>query len=229
MKPQILAALAAAFLALSGGAEGDELNQPLPAPLSDPPDTASTETAVLAGGCFWGQQAIFEHVKGVRRVVEGYSGGSRATATYEQVSDEDTGHAEAVQVTFDPGQISYGTLLRIFFSVAHDPTQEGGQGPDMGDSYRAAIFPTSPAQAETASAYIAQLDAAHLFAAPIVTKVESFKGFYRAEEWHQDYLYSHPRDPHIRYVEMPKLRALEAVWPQYYRRAPVLLPRMPVF
>jgi peptide-methionine (S)-S-oxide reductase len=225
MKSHMLAALAVTFLSLSGVAWAGELNRPLPAPLIDPANNARTETAVLAGGCFWGQQAIFEHVKGVSRVIEGYTGGSRATATYEQVSAEDTGHAEAVEIRFDPRKVSYGTLLRIFFSVAHDPLQADGQGPDIGSSYRPAIFPTTPTQATTAAAYLAQLEAAHIFDGPIATKLEPFKGFFRAEEYHQDYLIHHPENLHIRQVEMPKLRAMKAVWPQYYRAAPALAPR----
>jgi peptide-methionine (S)-S-oxide reductase len=225
--------LAVAFVALivavpallAPRAAADDLNLPIPAAASDPASTAATETAVLAGGCFWGQQGLFEHVKGVTKVVAGYAGGERATATYDQVSSETTGHAESVEITFDPKQVSFGRLLQIYFSVAHDPTQSNRQGPDTGTSYRSEIFATSPGQAATAKAYIAQLQAARVFPAPIVTKVEPLKGFYRAEGYHQDYLVRNPDQPYIRINDLPKIAGLKRVWPQYYRDDPVLLAR----
>ncbi len=204
-------------------ADAGDLNKPIPAAAQAPASTAMSETAVLAGGCFWGQQGVFEHVKGVTKVVAGYSGGAKETAVYEQVGTETTGHAEAVQITFDPRQVSYATLLRIYFSVAHDPTQLNRQGPDSGTSYRSAIFPANAVQAATARAYIAQLTAAHVFPAPIVTKIEPLKGFYRAEDYHQDYLIRHPESGYIQANDLPKIEGLKKVWPQYYQVQPVRL------
>lgn len=222
MKPAFLLA-AAAVLALAASARADDLDAKIPAPLLDPASTATTETVVLAGGCFWGQQAVFEHVKGVTKVVAGYSGGAKETATYPQVITETTGHAEAVQITFDPGQVSFGTLLQVYFSVAHDPTQLNFQGPDQGTSYRSEIFAASPAQEKTARAYIAQLGEAHIFREPIVTKVGTLKGFYAAEAYHQDYLIHNPTQPYIVINDLPKLAALKKVWPALYRPDPVRL------
>ena len=189
----------------------------------DPANAASTETVVLAGGCFWGQQAVFEHVKGVSKVVAGYSGGAKDTATYPQVTTETTGHAELVEITFDPRVVSFGKLLQVYFSVAHDPTQLNYQGPDEGPSYRSEIFFSMPDQEKTAHAYIAQLQAARIFSGPIVTKVEKLKGFYPAEGYHQDYLIQHPTQPYIVYNDLPKLEALKRVWPEFYRPEPVRL------
>ena len=220
-----VASIVAVPAMLAPRAAAGDLNLPILATASDPANAAASETAVLAGGCFWGQQGLFEHVKGVTRVVAGYAGGDKATATYEQVTTETTGHAESVEITFDPRQVSFGRLLQIYFSVAHDPTQLNRQGPDTGTSYRSEIFATSPVQAATAKAYIAQLDAEHVFAAPIVTKVEPLKGFYRAEGYHQDYLVRNPNQPYIRINDLPKIAALAQVWPQYYRNEPVLLAR----
>ena len=213
----------AVLAALSGAACADDLDKAIPAAASDPASTASSDTVVLAGGCFWGQQGLFEHVKGVTRVVAGYSGGAKETAFYPMVGTETTGHAESVQITFDPKQVSFGTLLRIYFSVAHDPTELNYQGPDQGTSYRSEIFFTSPQQEKTARAYVAQLDAAHVFAHPIVTRIEPMKGFYDAESYHQDYLVLNPTQPYIVYNDLPKLAALKRVWPQFYRPDPVLL------
>jgi len=204
-------------------AHADDLNREIPAATLDPANTAASETAVLAGGCFWGQQGLFEHVKGVTRVVAGYAGGTKESANYDQVSEQSTGHAESVEITFDPNVISYGQILRIYFSVAHDPTQLNRQGPDTGTSYRSEIFATSPAQSETARAYIAQLDAAHIYGGAVVTKVEPLKGFYRAEDYHQDYLVQNPDSAYIRINDLPKIAALKKVWPQYYAEKPVLL------
>ncbi len=215
--------LALVFSLLVSSALAADLNKPIRAPKSDPANRAATEVAILAGGCFWGQQGVFQHVKGVTRVVSGYSGGTKETATYKHVTSETTGHAEAVEITFDPRVISYGKLLQIFFSVAHDPTEINRQGPDVGPSYRTAIFPTSQTQAATARAYIAELNSAKIFPRPIATKIESFKGFYWAEEYHQDFLVRNPTYPYIVYNDLPKVAALKRVWPQYWREQPVLL------
>jgi peptide-methionine (S)-S-oxide reductase len=212
-------------LAVSSPALAADLDKPIPAPASDPANSAAAEVAVLAGGCFWGQQGVFQHVKGVTKVVSGYSGGAARTATYDQVTTETTGHAESVQITFDPKVVSYGKLLQIFFSVSHDPTEVNRQGPDTGTSYRTAIFPQSPVQAATAKAYIAQLDAGHIFPRAIATKVEPFKGFFAAEGYHQDFLVHNPDYPYIVYNDLPKLAAFKRVWPQYWQDKPVLLPR----
>src|SRR6201992_3732032 len=187
LKPVLFASAAAALLALPfiSRASAGDLDADIPAAAADPANSADTETAVLAGGCFWGQQGVFEHVKGVTKVVAGHSGGGSGTADYARASTGKTGHAESVQITFDPHQVSFGQLLRIYFSVAHDPTELNRQGPDTGTSYRSEIFAASPAQEETAKAYIAQLESAQVFKEPIVTKVEPLKGFYRAEAYHQ--------------------------------------------
>ena len=173
--------------------------------------------AVLAGGCFWGVQAVFEHVKGVKRVLAGYSGGSAATATYDQVSDGDTGHAESVKILFDPAQVSYGQLLRIYFSVATDPTQLNRQGPDVGTQYRSAIFYSTPEQERIARAYIAQLGTAKAFGDPIVTQVAPLKAFYPAEAYHQDYARLHPNDRYIVVNDAPKVVNLQRYFPDAYR------------
>ncbi|WP_413194903.1 peptide-methionine (S)-S-oxide reductase MsrA [Pararobbsia alpina] len=194
-----------------------------PAPAVDEPATgAHTEKAVLAGGCFWGVQGVFAHVNGVTRVVSGYSGGSHGSASYERVSEGDTGHAESVEITFDPTQISYGRLLQVFFSVVQDPTLRNTQGPDEGTQYRSAIFPVNDAQARVASAYVAQLGQAHVFHAPIATGVEKFRGFYAAEDYHQDYLTLHPDDPYIAINDMPKIAELHKRFPALYRPDPLL-------
>ena len=222
MKPVPLLAAAALIFSVVGVCAAD-LDKPIPAPANDPIDAAASETAVLAGGCFWGQQGVFQHVKGVIKVVAGYSGGAANTAVYELVGTETTGHAESIQVTFNPKVISYGRLLQIFFSVSHDPTEVNRQGPDEGTSYRTAIFPQSQVQAATAKAYIAQLDAAHIFPRAIATRVEAFKGFFAAEGYHQNYLVLNPTQPYIVYNDLPKVAALKRVWPQYWQDKPVLL------
>ena len=176
-----------------------------------------TETAVLSGGCFWGVEAVFEHVKGVKSVVSGYSGGSADTAHYGVVSSGRTGHAESVRVTFDPGAVSYAQLLEVFFSVAHDPTELDRQGPDVGPQYRSAIFYASDAQKATALAYIAQLEAARAFRGRIVTQVVPLQAFYPAEDYHQDYLARHPSQPYIVVNDLPKLVALQRELPGLYR------------
>ncbi|BCK88731.1 peptide methionine sulfoxide reductase MsrA [Sideroxyarcus emersonii] len=179
--------------------------------------SAAEQSAVFAGGCFWGVDAVFRHVRGVAAVVSGYAGGNAATAHYEQVSRGDTAHAEAVQVTFDPAQVSYRQLLRIFFSVAHDPTQLDRQGPDVGSQYRSAIFYTDDGQRQIAQEYIRQLTAAGTYAAPIVTQVVPLPSFYPAEEHHQNYLALHPYQPYIVFNDMPKLYELRKRFPEMYR------------
>lgn len=175
------------------------------------------QTAVFAGGCFWGTQSVFERVKGVLSTTVGYSGGTAATATYDQVSSETTGHAESIQIVYDPSKITYGQLLRIFFSVAHDPTQLNRQGPDVGTSYRSAIFYAGADQERIAKAYIAQLDAAHVFPRPIVTQVTPLVAFYRAEDGHQDYAYYHPENPYIQICDRPKVEALKQQFPELFQ------------
>jgi peptide-methionine (S)-S-oxide reductase len=177
---------------------------------------AHADTAVLAGGCFWGMELVFEHVKGVNDVVSGYAGGSAKDAHYDAVSSEATGHAEAVRITFDPRQVSYAQLLQIYFTVAHNPTEVNRQGPDVGTSYRSAIFPQSPAQAAQARAFIARLNAAHAFKAPIATRVES-GGFYPAEAYHQDFARRHPFYPYIVFNDRPKVAALKARYPKFFK------------
>ena len=174
------------------------------------------EKAVFAGGCFWGTQTVFERVKGVLSTTVGYSGGSASTATYDQVSTETTGHAESVEVVYDPSKITYGQLLRIFFSVAHDPTQLNRQGPDVGTSYRSVIFYANSDQKRIAQAYIAQLDAAKVFPKPIVTEVTPLQGFYRAEDYHQDYALHNPDNPYILVCDRPKIAALKEQFPELF-------------
>jgi peptide-methionine (S)-S-oxide reductase len=194
----------------------------VPAPAQDAPRTAGPQTAVLSGGCFWGVQGVFEHVKGVQRVLAGYAGGTKQTADYETVSTGETGHAESVQITYDPAQISYGQILRIFFSVALDPTMKNAQGPDEGPQYRSEIFAANADQAKVAHAYIAQLNAAHAFHAPIATRVDPFTGFYPAEAYHQDFLETHPNYPYIVYNDLPKVEALKTLFPDFYTAEPHL-------
>jgi peptide-methionine (S)-S-oxide reductase len=181
------------------------------------------ETAVFAGGCFWGVQGVFEHVNGVDRAEAGYAGGSAGAAHYDDVSTGTTGHAESVRITYDPSEITYGRLLQIFFSVAHDPTELDRQGPDTGPQYRSAVFPQDATQQRIAAAYISQLNAADVFDAPIVTRVESADGFYPAERHHQDYLNSHPHDLYIATNDAPKLDDLKHFYPAYYRQQPALV------
>jgi len=192
--------------------------EPIPAPALDEHNpTSHSETAVFAGGCFWGVQTTFQRIKGVTATTAGYSGGSAATATYDQVSSESTGHAESVKIVFDPTRISYGTLLRVFFSVVHDPTQLNRQGPDVGTSYRSAIFYENDDQRRLAKAYITQLDAAHAFPKPIVTQVVPLKGFYDAESYHQDYALHNPSNPYILVCDRPKVEALKHQFPELFK------------
>ena len=228
-----LARYGAALFALAGAAAGvglamssssaEEARRVPPPALDEPASHAPREVAVIAGGCFWGVQGVFQHVDGVISAVSGYAGGAAATAHYEMTSEGDTGHAESVQVVFDPSRISYGKLLQIYFSVAHDPTELNRQGPDEGTQYRSAIFPTSDAQARVAKDYIAQLNAAHAFAAPVVTTIEPGKTFYRAEDYHQDFLARNPTYPYIVFNDLPKIDALKRLFPEAYRAEPVLV------
>jgi peptide-methionine (S)-S-oxide reductase len=221
------AVLAAAVATLCGlsMACADAVDKAIPAPKLDEAKAGApvSETAILAGGCFWGMQGVFEHVKGVTKVVAGYSGGAKETAIYELVGTETTGHAESIQVTFDPRVVSYGDLLRVYFSVAHDPTELNRQGPDSGSSYRSAIFFATPLQQKIARAYVDQLTAAHAFDAPIVTRIDPLKGFYAAEGYHQDFLIHNPTYPYIVVNDLPKIAALKRVWPSLYRDKPVML------
>jgi peptide-methionine (S)-S-oxide reductase len=196
----------------------------MPVPEFDAPAATGSglQTAVLAGGCFWGVQGVFEHVKGVDHVLAGYSGGKGATANYELVSSGMTGHAESVQIRFDPDKISFGQILRIFFSVALDPTQLNRQFPDSGTQYRSEIFYTDPVQRNVAQSYIAQLDRAHVFSRPIVTRVDPDQGFFAAEAYHQDYLTRHPDSPYIATYDLPKVENLKRLFPEYYLSTPVL-------
>ncbi len=191
----------------------------LPAPAYDAP---AGDVAVLSGGCFWGMQGVFQHVKGVKQVLSGYAGGQRATAQYELVSTGATGHAESIKVTFDPAQLSYGEILRIYFSVATDPTQVGGQFPDRGPQYRGEIWYQNAAQKAVAERYIAQLTAAKAFRGPITTRIDPYSGFFPAEAYHQDYLVRHPGAPYIATYDRPKVDALKRLFPAEWRPAPVL-------
>ncbi len=195
----------------------------VPAPALDTPSAAPSETAVFAGGCFWGVQGVYQRVKGVTSAVSGYAGGARATADYESVGSGTTGHAEAVKIIYDPRVVSYGQLLRIYFAVVADPTELNRQGPDSGTQYRSAIFPTNDAQRKVAAAYIAQLGAAGAWQRPIVTKLERASGFFAAEGYHQDYLTLHPESAYIRINDLPKVAALKQAFPSLYRAQPVLV------
>jgi peptide-methionine (S)-S-oxide reductase len=197
-----------------------------PPALDAAPGGAAVDVAVLAGGCFWGVQGVYQHTTGVIGAVSGYAGGEELTATYDLVGTGTTGHAEAVRVTFDPGQISYGQLLQIYFSVVHDPTQLDRQGPDAGPQYRSAIFPGTAEQASIAKTYIAQLNDAGVFPKPIVTTIESDRPFYPAEAYHQDYMTRHPRDPYIMINDLPKVADLKRLFPKQYRPEPVLVGRL---
>jgi peptide-methionine (S)-S-oxide reductase len=198
----------------------------LPAPAFDTPAASQApQTAVFAGGCFWGVQAVFQHTRGVLNAVSGYAGGSKQTANYEAVGSGATGHAESVQVTYDPAQISYGKLLQIYFSVAHDPTQLNRQGPDAGTQYRSAVFYSDTHQKEVAERYVAQLEAAHAFPRKIVTQLAPLMAFYPAEAYHQDYATRHPESPYIATFDLPKIANLKSTMPEVYRDAPVLVAR----
>ena len=222
----VCVALAVGGFALTlGGARSAEPAVALPAPaLGEAADSAATEEkVVLAGGCFWGVQAVFQHVKGVSEAVSGYAGGDKATAAYEQVGTGRTGHAESVEVTFDPRVVSYGTILQVYFSVAHNPTELNSQGPDTGTQYRSEIFAESDAQKRVAEAYIAQLGAAKAFSAPIVTRVEPLRGFYPAEGYHQNYATLNPESAYIAYNDAPKVENLWKLFPDAFRQKPKLV------
>jgi peptide-methionine (S)-S-oxide reductase len=220
----VLALLMLAALVFRGYPAAAEHAQALPAPALDSPGPqTSSAVAVLAGGCFWGVQGVFQHTKGVTSAISGYAGGDEKSAHYELVSTGATGHAESVQVTYDPRQITYGQLLRIFFSVVHDPTQLNRQGPDAGPQYRSAIFPADAEQARIAKAYIAQLDQAHAFKKAIVTRIEPDRTFYPAEAYHQDYLAHNPANPYIAINDLPKIQDLKRLLPDSYRAAPILV------
>jgi peptide-methionine (S)-S-oxide reductase len=214
--------LVAVAPALSSCAESATV---IPAPTVDEPSATSgaSETAVLAGGCFWGVQAVFQHLKGVKQVVSGYAGGSKETAQYETVSSGRTGHAESVRITFDPHVVSYGRILQVYFSVAHDPTQLNRQGPDSGTQYRSAIFTMDERQQRVAQQYVAQLDQAGVFRRPIVTKIDSFTGFYPAEAYHQDFATRHPDHPYIVFNDLPKVENFKRMFPDLYRATPALV------
>jgi peptide-methionine (S)-S-oxide reductase len=198
---------------------------PIPAPAVDEPSSGpgTSETAVLAGGCFWGVQGVFQHVKGVSQAVSGYAGGDASTAQYETVGTGTTGHAESVRITYDPSQVTFGQLLHVFFSVVNDPTELNRQGPDVGEQYRSAIFPQNDVQKKVADAYIAQLNQAKVFDAPVVTRTDKDSGFFPAEDYHQDYLNSHPTAAYIAVNDMPKVDALREQFPELYRDQPVLV------
>jgi len=210
-------------LAASQSSAGE--GRAIPAPVADETgaQTSTSEVAVLAGGCFWGVQGVFQHVQGVSSAVSGYAGGDQTTARYETVSRGRTGHAESVKVTFDPRKISYGQILQIYFSVAHDPTQLNRQGPDVGTQYRSTIFPTSAAQAEAAKAYISQLNQARVFGAAIATTIEPGRPFYAAEDYHQDYMTLNPTSRYIVINDLPKVGDLKRLFPDRYRAEPVLV------
>jgi peptide-methionine (S)-S-oxide reductase len=217
-----LSALAiTAFVAAPSRAAEDAVV--IPTPAMDAQASDGIQTAVIAGGCFWGVQGVFQHTAGVVNAVSGYAGGSKATADYNMVSTGTTGHAESVQIKYDPKKISYGKILQIFFSVAHDPTQLNRQGPDSGTQYRSAIFTTSDEQKRVADSYIAQLNAAKVYKKPIVTKVGPLEGFFPAEAYHQDYLTLHPSQPYIAYNDLPKIENLKKIFAEDYIEKPTLV------
>jgi len=218
----LAAGLAGAMWSMQG--HSAERATVIPPPAADAVEsTGETQTVVLAGGCFWGVQAVFQHVKGVTKAVSGYAGGAKDTARYNVVSSGTTGHAESVQITYDPRQISYGRILQIYFSVAHNPTELNRQGPDEGTQYRSAIFFANPEQQRVAQAYIAQLDKAGTFRQPIVTQLTKYDAFYPAEAYHQDYATMHPENPYIYYNDLPKVENLKKLFPEVYREQPVLV------
>jgi peptide-methionine (S)-S-oxide reductase len=221
----LTALLTAAGASIPGSAA--EVAHVIPVPAVDergaPDVQATSETAVLAGGCFWGVQGVFQHVRGVTSAVSGYAGGEKNTAHYEMVGSGGTGHAESVRITFDPHKISYGRILQIYFAVAHDPTQLNRQGPDVGTQYRSAIFPRTAEQARVAKAYIAQLNQARVYDAAIVTKIEPNRDFYAAEDYHQDFMTRHPGDPYIVFNDLPKVEDLQRLFPNAYQADPVLV------
>jgi peptide-methionine (S)-S-oxide reductase len=220
----VAAVALALYAAAPGGARPGGASMAVPAPSLDNPKAAGTlQTAVLAGGCFWGVQAVYEHVQGVRKVVSGYSGGEKSSAEYETVSTGTTGHAESVQISFDPREVSFGEILQIYFSVVHDPTQLNRQDPDTGPQYRSNIFYTDPSQKKIAESYIAQLNKAKVFSRSIATRVDPLKAFYPAEDYHQDFLIHNPDNPYIATFDVPKIANLKAAFPVFYRGEPVMV------
>jgi peptide-methionine (S)-S-oxide reductase len=219
----LLAAIAIPIdmFASSGGAA--EMGVKIPTPALDESRSGGPETIVLAGGCFWGVQGVFQHTVGITRAVSGYAGGTKANPTYEEVSGGKTGHAESVQITFDPKQISLGKILQLFFSVVQNPTEKNFQGPDHGTQYRSAVFTTSDGQRKVAAAYIAQLEAAKAFPSPIVTEVTPLNVFYKAEDYHQDYATLHPDEPYIAYNDLPKIANLKAMFADVWRDKPTVV------
>jgi peptide-methionine (S)-S-oxide reductase len=214
-----LGVVVALCLVFAGAAQTATL---IPAPTVDPaPRDDRSQTAVIAGGCFWGIQAVFQHVKGVTRVLAGYAGGAKDTAVYETVSTGRTGHAESVEIMFDPHQVSYGRILQIYFSLAHDPTELNRQGPDVGTQYRSAIFYANDEQKRVAQSYVAELTRAGVYPRPIVTKLGPLVAFYPAEAYHQDYAVLHPNNPYIAAYDLPKLNDLKRLFPNLYRELPV--------
>jgi peptide-methionine (S)-S-oxide reductase len=225
-----IAVMAVALLVLgilffqAGGLRAGEAAVEIPPPAADPADNQGTlQTAILAGGCFWGVQAVFQHTEGVDEAVSGYAGGSVEDPSYRQVTTGRTGHAEAVAIRYDPARISYGKLLQIFFSVAHDPTQLNRQGPDVGTQYRSAIYTTTDEQKRVADAYVAQLDGASVYPKQIVTEIAPLKTFYPAEDYHQDYATLHPNQPYIIYNDLPKIENMKTMFPDYWREEPKLV------
>jgi peptide-methionine (S)-S-oxide reductase len=221
---RIAIALSFAGLALAAPAAYAEEGIAIPAPVVDQAQTSgSTETAIFAGGCFWGVQGVFQHLEGVNNAVSGYAGGAKDTAHYQMVGYGKTGHAEAVRITYDPKKVSYGHLLQVYFSVAHDPTQLNRQGPDIGTQYRSTVFPVNAEQAKIAKAYIDQLNKAKVYDAAIVTTIEPDKTFYPAEAYHQDFLTNNPEDPYIVYNDLPKIENLKKLFPRDFRDKPELV------
>jgi peptide-methionine (S)-S-oxide reductase len=219
----LLVVVSVAWVLVGSAFQAEKARVIPPAAIDQAASQAASEVAVLAGGCFWGVQGVYQHVKGVTNALSGYAGGQKFTAEYERVGVGDTGHAESVQVTYDPRQVTYGRILQIFFSVAHDPTQLNRQGPDFGTQYRSAIFPVNADQARIAKAYIDQLNEARAFDKKIVTKIEMDRPFYPAEAYHQDFLVRNPRYPYIVINDLPKISELKRVFPDVYRDAPVLV------
>ena len=221
----VVGALLAGGLLWNGGSTvSAEEAVTIPAPALDPADNSGAlQTAVFAGGCFWGVQAVFQHTEGVDNAVSGYAGGTVEDPSYQQVTTGSTGHAEAVAIRYDPHKISYGKILQIFFSVAHNPTELNRQGPDVGTQYRSAIYTTTDEQKRVAAAYIEQLDAAKLYGSPIVTELEPLKKFYQAEDYHQDYATLNPNQPYIVYNDLPKIENLKTMFPDYWREEPKLV------
>jgi peptide-methionine (S)-S-oxide reductase len=231
MRPgSVIATVAAVFIVVTAGQilEGWSIEPgtpgiAIPGPAVDETPGPDLRTAVFAGGCFWGVQAVFQHVDGVESAISGYAGGTVSDPTYQQVSSGTTGHAESVLVTYDPGEVSYGRLLQIFFSVAHDPTQLNRQGPDYGTQYRSAIYTTTDEQQSIAAAYVRQLDDAKVYGSPIVTQLKPLDMFYRAEDYHQDYATLHPDQPYIVWNDAPKVAALAGMFPDVWRASPRLV------